>query len=256
MSLTFGYSTLSSRLSNIRLPQLANFPDWEVLITVQSGDETEPNLQAAPVGVRVLGFSGRGVTKLRNQAIEKSQTDYLIFADDDVEFNLKDISKAIEHMKKHGTCLLLGQAKDEDGNLRKKYPTAITKLTKLNSAKAATYEMIVDLKQVQQAEVRFDEKFGAGAEKTYLGDEYIFICDLISKGVKCEFVPLTLAVHPKQSSGSGWGTDADRKARALIFDRAFLGSSTMPYLARIGFGLTKLGKQLSLKNYLRFIFKR
>lgn len=256
MSLTFGYSTLSSRLSNIHLPQLDKYPDWEVLITVQSGDETEPNLVNAPVGIRVLGFTGRGVTKLRNQAIENSKTDYLIFADDDVEFNLEDISKAIEHMKKHGTGLLLGQAKDEDGNLRKRYPTSVTKLTKLNSAKAATYEMIVDLKQISQANVRFDEKFGAGAETTYLGDEYIFICDLISKGVNCEFVPLTLAVHPKQSSGSGWGPDADRIARSLIFDRAFLGSRTMPYLARIGFGLTKLGKQLSLKNYLKFIFKK
>ena len=85
MSLTFGYSTLSSRLGNIKLPDYKS-KNWDVLITVQSGNESEPDLSKAPAGVRVLGFPGRGVTKLRNKVIENSNTDYLIFSDDDVEF--------------------------------------------------------------------------------------------------------------------------------------------------------------------------
>jgi glycosyltransferase involved in cell wall biosynthesis len=256
MKLTFGYSTLVARLGNIELPDLTNHPDWDVLITVQSGDETEPNLANAPKNATVLGFPGRGVTKIRNQAIENAKGDYLIFADDDITFNLDGIQKALEHMSKTGIALLLGQAVDETGKLRKKYPSQITALDKLNSAKAATYEMIVDLKQVRAAGVRFDEKFGAGAEITYLGDEYIFICDLIDAKLKTEFVPIVLATHPKDSSGSGWGTERDRKARALVFDRAFKGNRTMPYLARIGFGARKLGKELTMANYLRFIFKK
>lgn len=256
MSLTFGYSTLSSRLANIQLPDLSNHPDWTVLITVQSGETSEPDTSAAPSNTKVLGFSGRGVTKLRNAVIKNSETDYLIFADDDITFNLANIELGIQHMKKTGIGLLLGQATDETGKLRKNYPTKITQLNKINSAKAATYEMLVDLKQIKASGVLFDENFGAGAETTYLGDEYIFICDLVSAGVKCEFVPITLALHPKDSSGSGWGTDHDRKARALIFDRAFKGNRTLPYLARLGFGLRKIGKELSFRNYLKFIFKK
>ncbi|NBQ92914.1 MAG: glycosyltransferase [Micrococcales bacterium] len=256
MSLTFGYSTLSSRLENIQLPDLSNHPDWMVLITVQSGDSSEPKSSRAPGPARVLGFPGRGVTKLRNAVIQNSDTDYLIFADDDVIFNLENIELAIQHMKKTGLGLLLGQAIDETGKLRKSYPTKLTRLNKINSAKAATYEMLIDLRQIKASGVLFDEAFGAGAETTYLGDEYIFICDLVSKGVICEFVPITLAVHPKDSSGSGWGTDRDRRARALIFDRAFKGNRTLPYLVRIGFGLRKLGKELSFGNYLKFIFKK
>ena len=87
MSLTFGYSTLSSRLGNIKLPDYKS-KNWDVLITVQSGNESEPDLSKAPAGVRVLGFPGRGVTKLRNKVIENSNTDYLIFSDDDVEFEI------------------------------------------------------------------------------------------------------------------------------------------------------------------------
>jgi hypothetical protein len=65
-----------------------------------------------------------------------------------------------------------------------------------------------------------------------------------------------LATHPTDSSGSGWGTDRDRIARARIFDRAFKGNRTLPFMARVAFGLKKLGKELTLGTFIRFVFKR
>lgn len=261
VSLTFGYSTLANRLSNIQLPDLAQHPDWDVLITVQSGTSsipTEAELAKAPTGknVELLSFSGVGVTKLRNQVLKNAKGKYVIFSDDDITFNQKGIEEAISYLQSTGAGLVLGQAVDETGTLRKSYPNKVEQLNKFNSAKAATYEMIVDLEQVTAAGVLFDENFGAGAEVTYLGDEYIFICDLVSAGVRCDFVPIVLATHPTVSSGSGWGTDRDRIARALIFDRAFKGNRTLPFMARAAFGLRKVGKELTFGSYLRFIFKR
>jgi glycosyltransferase involved in cell wall biosynthesis len=261
VSLTFGYSTLANRLSNIQLPDLAQNPDWDVLITVQSGTSatpTEAELAKAPTGknVELLSFSGVGVTKLRNQVLKNAKGKYVIFSDDDITFNQKGIEEAISYLQSTGAGLVLGQAVDETGTLRKSYPNKVEQLNKFNSAKAATYEMIVDLEQVTAAGVLFDENFGAGAEVTYLGDEYIFICDLVSAGVRCDFVPIVLASHPTVSSGSGWGTDRDRIARALIFDRAFKGNRTLPFMARAAFGLRKVGKELTFGSYLRFIFKR
>ena len=261
VSLTFGYSTLATRLSNISLPDLSSHPDWDVLITVQSGNQSAPkeeDLAKAPEGerVEVLAFPGVGVTKLRNQVLQNAKGKYLIFSDDDILFNEQGLVEAIAYLETTGTGLLLGQAVDESGKLRKSYPSQVQRLNKFNSAKAATYEMIVDLEQVRASGVLFDENFGAGAEITYLGDEYIFICDLISAGVRCDFVPIVLATHPTVSSGSGWGTDRDRIARARIFDRAFKGNRTLPFMARVAFGLKKLGKGLTLGTYIRFIFKR
>ena len=260
-SLTFGYSTLADRLENIQLPNLKDHPDWDVLITVQSGTAELPTPQQiakAPKGdrVQVLAFAGSGVTKIRNQALANAKGDYLIFADDDITFDEEGILNALEYMEDAELALLLGQAVDETGTLRKSYPSKPTKLNKLNSAKAATYEMLVNTKAVKLAGVSFDESFGAGAPETYLGDEYILIADLVAKGLNCYFAPITLATHPTDSSGSGWGTPRDRKARALIFDRVFQGNRTLPYLARIGFGLRKLGKGLSFKSFLLFVFKR
>lgn len=255
-SLTIGYSSLDSRVKNIKLPDLSQHPDWDVVLTVQSGSAKEPNLSGAPKIDQILTFTGQGVTKLRNQVLQNAKGKYLVFGDDDVTFNVAGLAKAIEHMEQSGSALILTQAVDESGQLRKAYPTKVTKLTKFNSAKAATYEMVINVEKVKNSKVAFDESFGAGAKTTYLGDEYIFICDLISAGETCEFIPISIAAHPTDSSGSGWGSNEDRIARALIFDRAFKGTTALPYLVRIAFGLKKLGKELSLKNYLKFIFKR
>jgi hypothetical protein len=260
VSLTFGYSTLASRLSNIQLPDLTKHPDWDILITVQSGTTSAPaaGLVKAPAGsnIELLSFPGVGVTKLRNQVLKNSKGKYLIFSDDDIIFDQNGLTEAIAYLEKSGAGLLLGQAVDESGKLRKTYPSQIQRLNKFNSAKAATYEMVVNLDQVRAAGVLFDENFGAGAEQTYLGDEYIFICDLLSAGIRCDFVPIVIATHPTDSSGSGWGSQRDRIARSLVFDRAFKGNRTLPFMARVAFGIRKLGKGLTLGTYIRFIFKR
>jgi glycosyltransferase involved in cell wall biosynthesis len=260
-TLTFGYSTLSTRLENIQLPDLATNSNWDVLVTVQSGTDLPPTVEQllhSPMGDRVTtkAFSGRGVTLLRNQVIQHASGKYLIFADDDIVFNERGLIEALNYLETNqDVALLLGQAEDENGNLRKSYPKTISRLTKLNSAKAATYEMIVRVSAIRDSGVLFDERFGAGAETTYLGDEYIFIADLVSAKLRCDFVPMVLAVHPKDSSGSGWGTSRDRKARALIFDRVFRGNRSLPYLARIAFGLRKLGRGLNLIQFISFVFK-
>jgi len=261
-TLTLGYSTLANRLANIQLPNLNNNPTWDALITVQSGTDTVPTVEQllnSPTGERVStkAFAGKGVTKLRNQVIKQATGTYVIFADDDITFIEKGVMKAIDYLEANPeVSLLLGQAQDSTGKLRKNYPKTITRLTKLNSARAATYEMLIRLEAIKASGVLFDENFGAGAETTYLGDEYIFIADLISANHRCDFVPITLAVHPVDSSGSGWGTARDRKARALIFDRVFKGNRTLPYLVRIAFGLRKLGRGLNLIQFIQFIFKR
>ena len=134
-TLTFGYSTLASRLGNIVLPDLANNPNWDALITVQSGDKKPPTVEQllqSPTGDRVTtkAFAGKGVAKLRNQVLALATGDYVIFADDDIVFHPEGIAKAIEHMEANpAIALALGQAVDDSGTLRKNYPSSPEKLT-------------------------------------------------------------------------------------------------------------------------------
>ena len=247
--LTIGYSTLAERVKNIRLP----LEKYEFLVLVQNPGKREYDAEKLKKRALVAEVSGKGVTKSRNRAIELTKTDYLIFGDDDVEFHPEKLNEAIAIMEADPQLtLLLLAATDDKGRSRKQYPKKRERLTKLNSARAATYEMLIRAPEVRRLRVKFDENFGAGAEN-YLGDEFIFIADLIDKGAKCEFAPIYVASHPEESSGSRWGSDRDRQVRARIFTRVF---GIWAPLVRLAFGLRRRAELGGTKNVLKFVLGR
>jgi hypothetical protein len=245
--LTIGYSTLADRLKNISAPEV-NVPH-EVFISIQNPKGIEYSLPTNFEFRSAISIE-KGVAKSRNVVLNSTQTKYLLFADDEILFLSDGIKSAISYLESNPACdLVLAQAVDNQGVLRKSYSKTEVKLSKFNSAKAATYEMIVRVESVRNKGVTFDENFGAGAEN-YLGDEYIFITDLLKKGGRATFLPLTIAIHPEESSGSRWGTDSDLRARAQVFQRVF--GFTAP-LIRTAFYLQNFSKFGGLKNLFRFI---
>lgn len=247
-TLTIAYSTLADRVGNIVLPEQR--ADREVLIIVQNLGRIALFDMPNRADVRVVELISRGVAKSRNEALRQARGKYLLFADDDIVFKEDGIAAVIDYMDLHSeVAFVLGQAVDQHGQLRKNYPTKPTRLHRYNSAKAATYEMVVRVKAAEDKNVWFDERFGAG-ENNYLGDEYIFISDLILAGLRCDFLPATLAVHPEVSSGSQWGTDRDLIARAAIFTRVF---GRLAPAMRLAFGLKHLGREFDLPKLIRFI---
>ena len=251
--LTIGYSALSDRVAGIKPPE----GDFDLLWVVQtdgalSWKDTLPDALKGSNAV-TDELKSLGVAKSRNRVIELSETDYLVFADDDIEFVDAGLREAIDYLDNNPqVALVLAQAASPTAGLRKPYPSKQERLTKLNSARAATYEMIIRVSAIKDLGIRFDESFGAGVEN-YLGDEYIFIADLISAGGKGVFLPITIATHPEVSSGSGWGTERDRKARAKVFTRVF---GALAPVVRLAFGIRRLGLLGGLGNLVRFVFGR
>ncbi len=222
-TLTIGYSSLASRAGDVRLPVVGD--DVEVVLCVQG---ELPSGYSAPAGVRLVTVPGRGVARSRNAAIDAARGRYLLFCDDDVRVDLDGVRAAVHELSRRGAAVGLGRGMGEDGTLRKAYPPGVRRLTLFNSAKAATYEMLVDVDQVRSAGVRFDERFGAGAD-LYLGDEYIFIADCLRAGLKGWSVPSVFGVHPVESSGSRWG-GRDAHVRAVALNRVF-GRAALPVRA-------------------------
>ena len=253
LKLTLGYSTLADRVGNITPPPQRD--DWEILVLIQNlGNIAWRGAGLAELLIRDdIAFeelATMGVAKSRNRAIWQASGEYLVFSDDDIEFDAKGLAAAVDYLDNHPQfSLLLCQASDPAGVLRKRYPKNIEALNKYNCARAATYEMVIRVEAVRQLSVFFDEEFGAGA-KNYLGDEYIFIIDLIKAGGHGAFAPITIATHPKISSGSSWGSAKDRIARAAVFNRVF---GFRAPLIRLGFGLRHRKEIGSAKNLLLFI---
>ena len=212
--LTIGYSTLADRASDIKF-----LKDVKNLVVVQNPEKI--SLPDFAPDVRVFELNNRGVTKSRNTVLANTDTKYLLFGDDDISFSSAGIEAALTFLEQNlDISILLLRAVDESGKLRKQYPQSAHSLRLTNSAKAATYELIIRVADIKAAGITFDENFGAGA-KNYLGDEYIFIADAIRAGLKGKFLPITIAVHPAESSGSIKNTREDIRARSKIFGRVF-----------------------------------
>ena len=244
--LTVGYSTLGNRLAKIKyLDSVSN------LVVIQNPNSD--SLPATDVTIKRVEFQSRGVAKSRNAVIENTTTEYLLFGDDDIEFKEESINAALEYLQSNSDLsILLLQAVDESGALRKPYPKHSHPLKLTNSAKAATYEMIIRIPDIKKASIRFDENFGAGAEN-YLGDEYIFIADALRAGLKGYFLPIVIATHPTDSSGSFHNTKQDAIVRSRIFSRVF---GTWAPVMRLLFILKPPSKKFGFRNSISFLIGR
>ena len=247
--LTFGFSTLASRLKNITYPEQSE--NREVIVLVQNPKE-ESYVFDIPK-TKLVELKSRGVAKSRNAALKYASGKYLIFADDDITFDENGVTQLVEYFEAHPECaIIMAQTTDENGALRKSYPAKAHKLTRFNSAKAATYEMMVRVEAIRSAGIQFDENFGAGVDN-FLGDEYIFIADALKQGLQGMYLPVRVAIHPKESSGSTWGTERDLKARAAVFTRVFGVSA--PIFRALFLVKSRKGK-VGLVKSLRFVFSR
>lgn len=247
--LTFGFSTTADRVKNLKDPE---FPlDHEVLALVQNPKELSYVLGLPKA--RLVQLSNLGVAKSRNAAIKHANGEFLIFGDDDITFKNEGIIQALDYFKSHPECsIILAQAVDETGQLRKRYENKVTPLKVTNSARAATYEMLVRVDSIRDAGITFDENFGAGVEN-YLGDEYIFIADALRAGLKGVHLPIVVAIHPTESSGSRWGTDKDLSARAKVFTRVF---GSLAPLMRIAFLFKTKNQRPKFGQSIRFILNK
>jgi glycosyltransferase involved in cell wall biosynthesis len=213
---------VSDGLTRIELPP-AN-PSTEILVIVQGAQGATPKRK----DVRVIRLDSTGVAVSRNAAIREATGEVLVFGEEDVTWLPDGIAEVIETFDDNPRLVVfLGRAQDETGALRKRYPAIREVATVWNSGRVGTIELAVRTDAIRSAGVSFDENFGAGTDN-FLGDEYIFVADANKARLKCEYFPITFSQHPKDSSGTRFGTDADARARSRVFDRVFGWFATVP----------------------------
>lgn len=247
---TIAFSTLASRVEDLRLPDPE--PDIEVLVLIQGDGATDAaqTVRALRLDVRVEALTSVGVARSRNEAIELASSDLVLFADDGTDVFTDGVLRMADAMKADpALAALFGRAVDEDGDLRKRYGKP-GRLTRWNAAKVSTIELMIRRSSVMRSGVRFDPDFGAGTEQR-IGDEYIFIADLLRAGLRCESRPIVVASHPADSSGTQFGTEQDARARAAVFKRVFDKTSLIARLAFLARRPTRFRTWAATKAFLR-----
>ncbi|CAB4632705.1 unannotated protein [freshwater metagenome] len=243
-ALTIAYSVLAEGFSHIVLPRAR--ADTEILMVVQGTGGVAPQRD----DVRVVRLTSTGVTASRNAAIREATGEVLVFGEEDVTWLPDGLAAVIATFKDNPRlAVLLGRANDETGALRKRYPAIREAATIWNSARVGTIELAVRPELIRPANVTFDEDFGAGT-RNFLGDEYIFVADANRAKLKCDYFPITFSQHPKDSSGTRFGTDADARARSRVFDRVF---GWFAPVVRAALWLRNPGRFGSLVRGVRFV---
>ena len=95
--LTFGFSTLSTRLKNITYPEQND--SREVIVLVQNPNE-ESYVFNTPKA-KLVELKSRGVAKSRNAALKYASGKYLIFGDDDITFDENGITKLVQYFEEN-----------------------------------------------------------------------------------------------------------------------------------------------------------
>jgi glycosyltransferase involved in cell wall biosynthesis len=243
-ALTIAYSVLAEGLSRVVLPPARS--NTEILMLVQGAGGVASKRR----DVRVIRLKSTGVAASRNAAIREAIGKVLVFGEEDVTWLPDGLAAVIATFKDNPRlAVLLGRANDETGALRKRYPAIRESATIWNSGRVGTIELAVRPELIRQANVTFDEDFGAGTPN-FLGDEYIFVADANRAKLKCDYFPITFSQHPKDSSGTRFGTDADARARSRVFERVFGSFATV---VRAGLWLRNPIRFGSFVRGLRFV---
>lgn len=134
----------------------------------------------------------RGLSKSRNMALRNACADVCLIADDD-EVLKNGYEKIIcDSFTSNPDCAVLRFAINGIEKPFKKYPEDEFYIGYLKSMKISSVEIAFRLKDVNDNNVRFDEKIGAGTD-FLMGEENAFLFACIRNRMKIKYIPKTIA---------------------------------------------------------------
>lgn len=180
-------------------------------------------------------LAGKGVAKNRNNTLKFIQPSAIcLILDDDVALCAGAFENVMEAFEANPQAdSITFKILDPDGNDYKVYP----KQKRLHSRKSltgiGTTEIAFRSNFVLEKQLKFDERFGPGADRYPMGEDFIFAMELYGAGAKMLFIPIAIAVHPAGSTG-GSMEEKIIFARGAVFARVF---SYLSYIFDLYFSL-------------------
>lgn len=233
MTLNILISTIDAGINNIPNILLPYRSEVKYIVSHQVQDEKFKYIPKELIreDVFISQIPGRGVTKSRNNAIRLANGDIGLFSDDDVTYTNAYFDKIIEVFTRNldynvviFKYFKLGRKVENE-----KYPRERMKLSQKLPFSIATIEIGFQIKKIQEAEVFFDERFGAGQPLIIGSEEDIFVIDCIKKGLNVWFVPEYIVNHPSDATILNIPKyDKRRVAVTGAYDARINGISALP----------------------------
>lgn len=202
-------------------------------------------------GITYFSMKDKGVTKSRNFLVNKAESDYVIFCDDDIYYIDNSIKQVVESMNLNNIDVATGIVVTDGEKKFKKYSERNHKHNKQSILRVGTVEIVCRRLSILKTDL-FPEDMGAGA--TYpLCDEPVFLNDCLNKSLKVMFLSIPLCYHPPISSGSNQN-EKYTIARGVCFRRIF-GRKALFLLVLFSLKMKIKFRQLKLFNYMKLLVR-
>ncbi|TNJ40944.1 glycosyltransferase family 2 protein [Phaeobacter sp. B1627] len=217
LSVTVAISTLGAGLERIRLPAPRAGLDYLILLQrPQEAPAPEQALLAGRGDVTLVPLDSLGLSNSRNAALDLACGDLLLFSDDDVTLDPAGILALRDRFAVLPDLVLAAGWRAE------RLPKGAREqaLSRFNSGRICAPEFMVRREATAALGVRFDPAFGLGARHG-VGEDYVFVTDILRAGGRGRAVPVTVGAHPHESTGDRWDDPALLAARRAVIDRVF-----------------------------------
>jgi len=245
MRLTIAFSTIGQRIAGLHMPPQTDGVGFLVVWQRASGQAMQC---AHRSDVRVVKPPGEGISNSRNAILSYADTDFLLFADDDMRLDIGGVLR-LKHALMRSPQLSFARGwRAGQANMSRRS----CRLNHFNTGRVCAPELMIRVADFRKTEVRFNPSFGLGAPYG-LGEEYVFLSDALKAGLKGCALPIVTGAHDGASTGDNWDDPQVLMARRAVLDHVF---GPWAVCARAAYASKHMHRFPSIKTALRFVFGR
>lgn len=195
---TFGEEGIK-RIVSANHPQVEGV-EYLVSWQLPDGDVDIPEKLSTRSDFKIIKSSTRGLSRNRNIALREASAPLCLIADDDVLYTSDQIKMVMDSFTSNPTADLITFQYESKGDM-KHYPSTSFLLSNPPKGYYVTsFEIAFRREKIIEAGIRFNERFGIGAE-FMAGEEEIFIHEALNKGLTGIFIPEVIATHDHPTTG-------------------------------------------------------
>lgn len=203
------------------------FKDFEVIL-VNNGRKLDFNIYDYLLDYRCIIFNGWniGSPEGRNKGIQRAEGDYVIFIDDDAEFeDTNSLQKIVNRMDSDPMIgLLMARVKNYKTRESYKYEFPFPDLSFVDRTFNIGY--FVGCCHVVRREIIKDFRYDPNLKKEYGSEELDLGYHIIKKGYRMVYTPEVVVLHKKATTGR---LPSEQVFLASMYSRGYLARKYLPY---------------------------
>ncbi|WP_199524660.1 hypothetical protein [Pseudoalteromonas sp. bablab_jr011] len=168
----------------------------------------------------IIYSTEKGLAKSRMLGVLSSSADLIWIADDDIEVVPDGAIEAFSLLEASDDDFITTKYAINETDERKRYSKLSFRHTTLSIMKVSSIEIMLKKPNVLDMGICFDTRFGLGA-KYKSGEENIFLADILSRGGKGKYLPITTSIHRELTSGGDFSNSLTNLSKGAIFKRVF-----------------------------------